>query len=145
MLFFIIFETFSCFLLFLLLTFLGYIAILITVKVFWLSILEIVVGLSNVHRLSSFSICYFYSLSVFSATIGRYPNIILIMLGHTFFFNKKMVYSLSMSVFMAKTSNLIIKSVVFCFHCLKDSIFYSASAVFILLLNIILISLINTS
>ena len=56
--FFVTFETFSCFLLFLLPTFLGYIVILVTVKVFWLSILEIVVGLSNVHGLSSPSICY---------------------------------------------------------------------------------------
>ena len=67
------------------------------------------------------------------------------MLCCTFFFNKKIVCSLSVFAFMANTSNSIIKSTVFFFSCLKDSIFYSASATFILSLNIVLISLTKSS
>ena len=46
---------------------------------------------------------------------------------------------------MANTSNSIIKSTVFFFSCLKVSIFYLVSAIFILLLNIVLISLMKSS
>ena len=88
-------------------------------------------------------IATFHSLKVFSAVMDRYPNIVLIISGHTFFFNKKMAYSSFMSTFMAKTLNLIIKSAIFHFLCLKDSIFHLASAAFILLLNVVLISLTN--
>ena len=52
-----------------------------------------------------------------------------------------MVCSSSVPVFMASALNLIMKSVVFYFPCLKDSILYSASAIFVLSLNVILISL----
>ena len=62
-----------------------------------------------------------------------------------FFFNKKMVYSSSVSAFMANASNSIMKFTVFFFSCLKDSIFYSASATFIMSLNIVLISLMKSS
>jgi len=75
--------------------------------------------------------------------MGGYPNIVLIIFCHTFFFSKNIAYSLSVSAFIAKISNLIMKSAMFHFPCLKDFIFYSAFAVFILLLNVILISLIN--
>ena len=51
-----------------------------------------------------------------------------------------MACSLFVSAFMANASNSIIKLAVFLFPCLKDSIFHLASAVFILLLNIVLIS-----
>ena len=67
------------------------------------------------------------------------------MSDHIFFFNKKMVYSSSVSVFITNMSNSIIKSAVFFFPCLKDSIFYLASATFIMSLNIVLISLIKSS
>ena len=87
----------------------------------------------------------FHSLSVFEATIGGYLNIILIISAHTFFFSKKIAYSLSMSVFMANALNSIIKSAMFFFPCLKISILYSASAILLLLLNVILISHINSS
>ena len=73
--------------------------------------------------------------------MGEYPNIVLIMSCHTFFFNKKIACSSSVSAFIASTSNSIMKLVVFCFPCLKDSILYSVSAVFVLLLNVVLISL----
>jgi len=85
-----------------------------------------------------------YHLSLLSS-YNRYPNIILIMLGCTFFFNKKMVCSSSVSTFIAKTLNSIIKSTVFYFPYLKNSIFYLASAVFVLLLKVILIFLTNSS
>ena len=62
-----------------------------------------------------------------------------------FFFNKKIACSLSVLAFMANASNSIMKSAVFCFPCLKDSIFHLASAAFVLLLNVILISLTKSS
>ena len=62
------------------------------------------------------------------------------MFCQTFFFNKKMACSSSISAFMASVSNSIMKSVVFCFPCLKNSILHSASAIFVLLLNVVLIS-----
>ena len=74
----------------------------------------------------------FYSLSNSGTTIGRYLNIVLMISCHTFFFSKKMVYSLSVSIFMAKASNSIIKSTMFFFPYLKDSILHSTSTVFIL-------------
>ena len=67
------------------------------------------------------------------------------MSGYMFFFNKKIACSSSVSVFMANALNSIMKSAVFFFSCLKDSIFYLASAAFILSLNIILISLTKSS
>ena len=72
--------------------------------------------------------------------IGEYPSIVLIMSYYTFFFNKKMAYSSSVSTFMANTLNLIMKSAVFFFPCLKVSIFHSVFAAFILSLNVVLIS-----
>ena len=90
-------------------------------------------------------IATFHSLSDSGAAIGRYPSIVLIMLCHTFFFNRNIVYSLSISVFIVRASNSIIKSTVFCFPCLKVLIFYSTSVAFILLLNVILISLTKLS
>ena len=46
----------------------------------------------------------------------------------------------SVSAFMASVLNSIIKSAIFYFPCLKNSILYSASAVFVLSLKVILIS-----
>ena len=86
-------------------------------------------------------IATFHSFSVSDAIISRYPNIVLIMSDHTFFFNKKMACSSSVSACMANASNSIIKSTVFCFPYLKVLIFYLVSAVFVLLLNVVLISL----
>ena len=79
------------------------------------------------------------------AAMGGYPNIVLIMSCHTFFFNKKIAYSLSVLAFMASASNSIMKLAVFYFPCLKDSIFHSALAAFVLSLNVILISLMKSS
>ena len=67
------------------------------------------------------------------------------MLCQTFFFNKKMACSSSVSAYIANALNSIIKSTMFFFPCLKVSIFYSASATFVLSLNIILISLTKSS
>jgi len=77
-------------------------------------------------------VAIFYSLSVSGVAMGRYLNIILIMSDHTFFFNKKIACSSSMSAFMANALNSIMKSTVFCFPCLKILIFYLASAAFVL-------------
>ena len=77
--------------------------------------------------------------------MGGYPSMVLIMSYHAFFFNRKIASSSSVSVFIARASNLIMKSAVFFFPCLKDSILHSASAVFVLLLNMVLISLMNSS
>ena len=77
--------------------------------------------------------------------MGEYPNIILVISGWTFFFNKKIVCNLFVSVFIAKALNSIIKSTMFHFPCLKVSIFYSASAAFILSLNIVFISYMKSS
>ena len=62
---------------------------------------------------------------------------------YTFFFRKKIACSSSVSTFMAKALNSIMKSTVFHFPCLKILIFHSASAIFVLSLNIVLISLMN--
>ena len=56
-----------------------------------------------------------------------------------------MACSSSVSAFMANVSNSIMKSAVFFFPCLKDLIFHLASAAFILLLNVVLISLTKSS
>ena len=64
---------------------------------------------------------------------------------HTFFFNRKMVYSSSVFAFMANASNSIMKSAMFFFSCLNVSIFHLASATFVLLLNVILISFTKSS
>ena len=90
-------------------------------------------------------IATFYSLSISGTVIGGYLSITLIMSYQTFFFNKKMACSSSISAFMASTLNLIMKFTVFHFPYLKDSILYSVSAVFVLLLNVIFISLTNSS
>jgi len=58
-----------------------------------------------------------------------------------FFFNKKIAYSSSVSAFMVSVSNLIMKLAVFRFSCLKNSILHSVLAAFVLLLNVVLISL----
>jgi len=78
-------------------------------------------------------IATFHTLSVSGAAMGGYSNIVLIMSCHTFFFNKKIVCSSSVSAFMASALNSIMKLVVFHFPCLKDSIFHLASAAFILI------------
>ena len=89
-------------------------------------------------------ITIFYSLSDSSTAIGRYSNIVLMISCRTFFFNKKMAYSSSVSTFMANALNSIIKSAMFFFPCLKDLILHSASTAFVLLLNVILISLMKS-
>jgi len=87
----------------------------------------------------------FYSLSVSGMAIGRYPSIVLMILCHMFFFNRKMACKSSVSAFMANTLNSIIKSAVFFFSCLKVSIFHSVSTTFVLSLNVALISQMNSS
>ena len=56
-----------------------------------------------------------------------------------------MACSSSVSAFISNVSNSIIKSAIFFFSCLKDSIFHLASAAFVLSLNIVLISLKKSS
>ena len=85
-------------------------------------------------------IATFHSLSVSSAAMGEYPNIVLIISYLTFFFNRNITCNSSILAFMASASNSIMKSAVFYFFCLKDSILHSASAAFILSLKVILIS-----
>ena len=62
-----------------------------------------------------------------------------------FFFSKNIVWSLSVSAFIVKTSNLIMNSAMFCFPCLNVSIFHLASAAFVLSLNIVLIFFMKSS
>ena len=90
-------------------------------------------------------IAIFYSLSVSRAAISGYPNIILIISIHTFFFNKKMVCKSSVSAFMANILNFIMKSTICFFSYLNISIFHSVFAALLLLLNVILISHTNSS
>ena len=90
-------------------------------------------------------IAIFHSLSNFGTAMGRYPKIVLIISCQTFFFNRKMAYSSSVSTFIASASNSIMKLAVFFFSCLKDSILHSASAAFVLSLNVVLISLTKSS
>jgi len=87
----------------------------------------------------------FHSFSDSGTAMGGYSSIVLIISCYMFFFSKKIVCSLSVSAFMAKASNSIMKSTVFCFSCLNISILYSASAAFVLSLNVILTSLTNSS
>ena len=56
-----------------------------------------------------------------------------------------MVYSSSVSIFIANALNSIMRSAVFCFPCLKNSIFHLTSTIFVLSLNIVLISLTKSS
>ena len=90
-------------------------------------------------------ITIFYSLSVSGVAIGGYSNMVLIISCHTFFFSKNIACSSFVSAFIAKASNSIMKSTVFHFSCLKDFIFYLISTVFVLSLNVVLISLTNSS
>ena len=78
----------------------------------------------------------------FHSQVRATPNI---MSCYTFFFNRKMAYSLSVSAFMASVLNSIIKSAMFFFPCLKVSVFHLASATFVLSLNVVLISLMKFS
>ena len=84
-------------------------------------------------------------LSDSGMAMDGYPKIILIISCHTFFFNKKMACSSSVSAFVANASNSIMKSAVFLFSCLKVLIFHSVSAAFILSLNVFLISCMKSS
>ena len=90
-------------------------------------------------------IAIFYSLSVSGVAIGGYSNMVLIISCRTFFFSKNIACSSFVSAFIAKASNSIMKSTVFRFSCLKDFIFYLISTVFVLSLNVVLISLTNSS
>ena len=90
-------------------------------------------------------IATFHSLSDSGIAIGRYPNIVLIILCCTFFFNRKMACSSSVPAFVANASNSIMKSAMFLFPCLNVSIFHLASVAFILLLNVVLISFMKSS
>jgi len=63
----------------------------------------------------------------------------------TFFFNKKILCNLSVSVFIANALNLIMKLAMCFLLCLDISIFHSVSVALLLLLNIILIFLTNLS
>jgi len=90
-------------------------------------------------------ITIFHSLSVSGVAIGRYSNMVLIIFCYTFFFSKNIACSSFVSAFIAKASNSIMKSTVFHFFCLKDFIFYLVSTVFVLSLNVVLISLTNSS
>ena len=86
----------------------------------------------------------FYSLSISGTTISRYPSIILIMFGWMFFFSKNMVCISSVSAFMANVLNSIIKLAMCFMPYLNVSIFYLVSAVLLLPLNMVLISLTNS-
>ena len=74
----------------------------------------------------------FHSFNVSDAPISKYPSIVLIMSDHTFFFNKKIMYNLSVSVFIANALNSIMKLAMFFLPCLKVSIFHSTSATFVI-------------
>ena len=87
----------------------------------------------------------FQSLSISGADIGKYPNIILIMSLLIFFFSKNIVCMLLVSAFIANASNFIMKSIMCFFFCLNVLIFHSASAILLLSLNAVLISLTKSS
>ena len=87
----------------------------------------------------------FHFLSIFGAIMGRYSNIILIMLLLIFFFSKNIACMLLVSVFIANTSNSIIKSMMCFFSYLNVIIFHSAYATLLLSLNAVLISLTKSS
>ena len=91
------------------------------------------------------TITTFYSLSDSDTAIGECPSIILIMLVLTFFFNKKIMCMLLVSIFMANASSSIMKSVICFFPCLNVLIFHLASAALLLLLNAVLTSLTKLS
>ena len=97
----------------------------------------------DLYSCSTKIITIFYFLSISGTAIGGYSNIVLIMSVWTFFFNKNMACTLSFSVFIANTSNLIIKPIMYFLLYLNIFIFHLASAALLLSLNIILISLIN--
>ena len=67
------------------------------------------------------------------------------MSAQIFFFNKKILCNLSVSVFIANALNLIMKLAMCFLLCLDISIFHSVSVALLLLLNIILIFLTNLS
>ena len=87
-----------------LLAILCYMSVYIAVEAFRLSVLVVIVfELSNVHGCFSSTTSGFYScltdviatfhfLSVFGATISEYPNIVLVILLLTFFFNMKIYH-----------------------------------------------------
>ena len=128
----------------LLLDFLIFIGYSLPPYVIFVSILQLCCLFIDSYLCPTEVIATFHSLSISSATIGKYSNIVLIIFCHMFFFSKNIVCSSSVSAFIAKTSNLIMKSAMFHFPYLKNSIFHLASAAFILLLNVILISLTNS-
>ena len=74
MLFFITLEAFPSLFFFLLPTFFCHMAVLVVIEILWLPVFEIIIGLSNVHRLSSPSICHFCAhLIIMSSFCGFIP------------------------------------------------------------------------
>ena len=86
----------------------------------------------------------FHSLSVSDVVISGYPSIVFIM-SVLMFFNKNIVCMLLVLAFIANTLNLIIKSTIYFLLYLNVSIFHSTSVTLLLLLNMVLISLMNSS
>ena len=120
---------FSFFFFLWLLAILYHVSVYIVVKAFRLPVLVVIVfELSNVHGCfsSTTSGSYFcltdiiatvHFFNVSDVTIDGYPNIVLIILLLTFFFNKKItyIYISSVSVFMANALNSIMKSTIYFF------------------------------
>jgi len=83
-------------------------------------------------------IATFHSLSNSSATMTRYPNMVLIISLLTFFFSKNIIYISLVLVFITNTLNSIIKFAMCFFPCLNVLIFYLVSATLFLSLNTVL-------
>jgi len=79
-------------------------------------------------------IAVFHSLSNVGTVMSSYFSIVLIM-SLLIFFNRNIACILSVSVFMANTSNSIMKSVICFFSCLNNLIFHSMFAILLLLLK----------
>ena len=165
--FFVTLETlFGLFLFFFVPTFLGHMAILLQLKHFNLLSLNlsldfpISIGCLYIVFVSVLQFCHpsvdlytcpteliaaFHSLSDSDAAIDGYSSMVLIMSCYTFFFNRKIAYNSSVFAFIAKALNSIMKSAVFFFPCLKNSILHLTSTAFVLSLNVVLSSLTNSS
>ena len=74
--FFIAFETFPCFLFFLLSSkILHHVSVFVAVETLWFSVFEIVVGSSNIHWLSSTTICGFCACLVIMVSLHWFVSL----------------------------------------------------------------------
>ena len=99
----------------------------------------------NSYPCSTEVIATFYSLSISNAAISRYSSIVLIISAQIFFFNRNITCMSLVFTFIAKALNSIMKLAMCFLHCQNVLIFHLASAVLLLSLKTVLISLTNSS